>query len=271
MRVALLVALATVACARSAAPAKPSPPAPRAKHVAPAPREKSVAELRSDVEAARKWLTDHPERPGVDDSDAPVDKPLPVHERFVEIGQSFQRLAERLGKDDPDYLGLLFEAGNAYRRGNDPDDALPVLEIVVNARPESEQGGSAAMLILDVLNRAQRYDVMLVWVEKMRENPKLMTHADLKEVVDRLHRQGERKAAEEQETAKDYDGCAKTYLRLHEEDPKDGQDDEVLYDEMVCLAQAGDNDAVARVLAEMQLRHPKSELTERARANWGKK
>lgn len=202
------------------------------------------------------------------DDDAP---PPPRDARKAQAGAAFLRYADLLGAGDPKHLDYRFQAGQAYWRANDPDQVVVVLGAFVREHPDHELAEAAANVLLDALNRAQRFDEMIAWADEMRANPALMNGRDeLKMTLGQLRRASLWKRAQEAERSEDWKGCADTYQTLRKEDPKDPQSDVILYNTMLCLHQAGDTATIKKLLKEMSKAHPDSDWTRQAKEQWGK-
>ena len=135
-------------------------------------------------------------------------------------------------------LATLLEA-NVLRRYGQFDRAIPLYRDIVDHHRDDDAAEPAANLLLDSYNRTQQYAALLAVAEELRaDNKFLATKPDLAQILEKLHAQGVRLAAEQTErTARAghdlalFDRCGEQFLAI------DG--DEALYNAIVCFHEAG--------------------------------
>src|SRR5262249_39675497 len=145
----------------------------------------------------------------------------------------------------PELVGMKFLKANIYRRHNHFDEAIPMFEDIIEHHKDHETALYSANLLLDSLNRLQRYDEMLTWVDKLQSDKDwLKDKEDLAETLERLKRQSLRKNAEhlEDEAKKSgdfakYVKCGQAYIDIYNRDPQGEKGDEVLYNAGTCFEQ----------------------------------
>jgi tetratricopeptide (TPR) repeat protein len=179
---------------------------------------------------------------------------------------------------DPELVGMKFLKANIYRRHNHFDEAIPMFEDILTHHKDHETALYSANLLLDSLNRLQRYDEMLVWADKLVADKKwLEDKPDLAETLEKLKRQSLRKHAEQLEADAKKSGnfakyvqCGQAYIEIYNRDPAGEKGDEVLYNAGVCFEQ-GKSIGVAIVMFQnLRKAYPNSPMASKALARLGK-
>ncbi|HEY1555792.1 MAG TPA: hypothetical protein VGF94_13230 [Kofleriaceae bacterium] len=87
-----------------------------------------------------------------------------------------------------DATAVQFLRGDLYYRYRRYDDAERDFIAIVAQHPEHDAAEYSANLLLDSLNRQQRYGELTTWVEKLRGNARLLAaHPDLRQTLQQLH------------------------------------------------------------------------------------
>ncbi|MCG8423301.1 MAG: tetratricopeptide repeat protein [Proteobacteria bacterium] len=179
---------------------------------------------------------------------------------------------------DEELVLMKFLKARIYWRYNHFDKAIPLFEDVVKNHLDHETGEASANLLLDTLNRAQRYDEMLKWVDWLiGKKDFLADREDLAERLTLLKRQSMRKSAEKLEkVAKDsgdfskYVDCGSKYLEIYNNNPEADDADVVLYNAGVCFEQGRSISAAIRMFNSLSKLFPDSKQTQRAIVRLGK-
>jgi tetratricopeptide (TPR) repeat protein len=219
--------------------------------------------------------------PPMDDSkgDQKVPAPEPIPDREQKMIAAFDIYINYI-KDpkDPELVGMKFLKANIYRRHNHFDEAIPMFEDIIEHHRDHETALYSANLLLDSLNRLQRYDEMLTWVDKLSEDKKwLEDKQDLAETLEKIKRQSLRKHAEQLEAdakksgnfAK-YVACGQAYIDIYNRDPAGEKGDEVLYNAGVCFEQGRSIGAAITMFQNLRKAYPQSPLASKALARLGK-
>lgn len=196
--------------------------------------------------------------------DPPQPEPIPPEE--LALIEAFDDYIALGGRPDTDELVTMrFLKGRIYWRYGHLEAAVPALEEVIETAPDHEVAEYAVNLLLDSLNRLQRYDAMKVWVRRLRAEARFAGLRGRVEILETLAKQFERREAEDLERAGDHAGCGAAYERLADADPQQSQADELRYNAGVCFEQAG-RPADARRNYELLLkRYRRSPLAAKAR------
>lgn len=201
----------------------------------------------------------------------PTPRPLPARE--AALAAALTRFLA-LAPDSPEAPGARFLRANLLRRFEHLDLAIADFTVLVQAHRDHEVGRYAANLLLDSLNRLQRYDEMLRWVDVLRADATFVAaNPDTAEVLDRLHATSLRRQAEAAERAArdgDPDGyarCGALYDQAAAATPDDG--DEALFDAGVCFEHAASVAAAVERYQQLGARYPRSKLAGRALARTG--
>jgi TolA-binding protein len=179
-------------------------------------------------------------------------------------------------KDD-ELVMMKFLKARIYWRYNQFDTAIPMFEDIVQNHLEHETGEWAANLLLDTLNRAQRHEEMLRWVEVLSEKKQFLEDKeDLSERLSQLKRQSMRKVAEQLE--KDAKGsgdfskyvdCGDQYLNVFNDNPEAKDADEILYNAGVCYEQGRSIGAAILMFEQLSKLFPESKQTQKALGRLG--
>ena len=164
----------------------------------------------------------------------------PIPEKEQKMLDAFQvYLSYVTDKKDQERVSILFFTGRMYWRHHHYDEAVTYLAEVINEHPDSEVAQFAANVLLDSLNRAQRHQEMITWVDRMRQNKVLMTkYPTLRQQLDGLFVQGQRRSAESMEKTGQYRECGRSYERMHNANPNDPNINQILFNAAVCYTKA---------------------------------
>lgn len=216
--------------------------------------------------------------PDLDPKEGKIPEPQPIPEREAKMLDAFDVYIKYI-KDpkDEELVGMKFLKANIYRRYNHFDEALPIFEDIYRNHKTHETSEYSVNLILDSLNRTQRYDKMIEWVDILLDDKKFLEGKD--ELVERLEvlkGQSLRKAAEQLEkTAKetnDYSkfvACGEMYIDIFNRSPDAEGNDEVLYNAGVCFEQGKSIGAAIQMFELLSANYPKAKVTARAIARLG--
>lgn len=174
---------------------------------------------------------------GISDTIPP---PEPIPDKEKKMMDAFQvYLTYVTDKKDAERTSIIFFTGRLYWVHHHYDEALRYLEEIVNDHPEDEVAEFAANLLLDSLNKAQRYAEFQDWVVRMRENAALMkAHPNLRPNLDVYYVQSQRKAGEAAEKRGDFRACAAAFEKLQLQNPNDPQMNQLLYNAAMCYRKA---------------------------------
>jgi tetratricopeptide (TPR) repeat protein len=180
-------------------------------------------------------------------------------------------------KDD-ELVGMKFLKANIYRRYNHFDKAIPLFEDIIAKHREHETAEYSANLLLDTYNRLQDYDAMLLLVNKLTADKKFLEgKEDLNETLAKIKAQSMRKSAEKLEKegkeSKDFTkliACGQAYLDIYNANPEAKENDEVLYNALVCYHEGKSVGAAILAYNLMQRYYPNSKLMPRAVGRIGK-
>ncbi|HTJ44536.1 MAG TPA: hypothetical protein VL463_20670 [Kofleriaceae bacterium] len=187
----------------------------------------------------------------------------PDEDRLIGAATRYLGIA---GDAAPD-AGLALYARGRMHWGRDRfEQARADLEAVVDHHADAAVAPYAAELLLDLLNRQQKWDDLIARVKSLRANTTLMRDGDLARRLDELLAQIHRKEAEQAEQQHDFAACAAIYRDLIAADPKADRVDELVYDEAICLDKDGEIDGALAVLAQVP---PRSSLARHALALTG--
>jgi hypothetical protein len=237
------------------------------KKLAPELRARAArGAFRARLRALARDVRVRPKRvPDVSDDPA-HQKPRPLDpesQRLVSIIDTYLELAPTEYSEDTAHARFL--RANTYRRYDQLDKAIPDFVTIVEHERTSEVGVYAVNLLLDSLNRAERYDELVRWARTLRTDAVLLERSeDLGELLVRIDAIGTRKEAEQLEKAHDYIACAAAYDRTRTLEPDARDLDERLFNAAICFEQGK---AFALALArhgELMRSHPRSSLAGRA-------
>jgi tetratricopeptide (TPR) repeat protein len=180
-------------------------------------------------------------------------------------------------KDD-ELVGMKFLKANIYRRYNHFDQAIPLFMDILDKHRTHETAEYSANLLLDTYNRLQRYEEMLKLVDKLDGDKKFLDGKDdLNATLTRLKAQSMRKRAEKMEKdakeSKDFSkfvACGQAYLDIYNRKPEAEENDEVLYNALVCYQEGKSIGAAIQMFALLKQYYPKSKLMPRAVGRIGK-
>lgn len=174
-------------------------------------------------------------------------------------------------KDD-ELVMMKFLKARIYWKYNHFDDAIPHFEDIVRKHMDHETATYSVNLLLDTLNRGQKYAKMIEWVDILLKRKKFLDeHEELAGVLERLKRQSLRKAAEQiEKQAKDsgdytkYVDCGQAYLRIYNRDPEADKGDEVLYNAGVCFEEGKSLSFAIQMYNLLGSRYPDAKVTQRS-------
>jgi tetratricopeptide (TPR) repeat protein len=209
--------------------------------------------------------------PADDKSNDKVPEPQPIPEREQKMIAAFDIYIEYV-KDpkDEELVMMKFLKARICWRYNQFDKALPLFKNIIEKHIEHETAEYSANLLLDSLNRLQRYSEMLEVADILLEKKAFLEGKD--DLVARLKlikSQSLRKAAEELEKGKKYVECGQAYLDIFNQNP-DGQGmDEVLYNAGVCFESGKSIGLAIYNYEQLSKRFPKSPHTQKALVRLG--
>ncbi len=203
-----------------------------------------------------------PERPDDDGRREPV--PLAPRERA--LVDAFHDYAALVADAAPsETLMMSFLEARLLWRHRYYAEAVALFGPIVSNHPDAEVAEYAANLLLDSLNRLERFDDMVAWAHRMLDlTPLVRDRPELRGRLELIVVQGERKRAERLERARDYAGCARAYAALYRRRAGAERGDELAYNAGVCWSEAGDASAAVRAFDELVAAYPRSPLASRA-------
>jgi tetratricopeptide (TPR) repeat protein len=214
---------------------------------------------------------------GKDYDKTPTPKPIPPREEKMLAAFDIYINYIKDPKDD-ELVGMKFLKANIYRRYNHFDKALPMFHDILDKHRSHETAEYSANLLLDTYNRMQRYDDMLALADKLEGDKKFLEgKEDLAEVLGRIKAQSMRKRAEkiekEAKTSKDFAKfveCGQAYFDIYNRNPEGKENDEVLYNALVCYHEGKSIGAAILTFNLLARYYPKSKLMPRATGRIGK-
>ncbi|MBA3498763.1 MAG: hypothetical protein H0T65_00200, partial [Deltaproteobacteria bacterium] len=218
----------------------------------------------------------------VEDIDKTYDKkaePKPIPPREEKMLAAFDIYINYI-KDpkDDELVGMKLLKANIYRRYNHFDKAIPLFEEILEKHREHETAEYSANLLLDTYNRLQDYDAMLKLVNRLVGDKKFLEgKEDLNETLAKIKAQSMRKNAEKLEKegkeSKDFAkliACGQAYFDIYNANPEAKENDEVLYNALVCYHEGKSVGAAILAYNLMQRYYPNSKLMPRAVGRIGK-
>ncbi len=209
--------------------------------------------------------------------DKPQPKPIPPREEKMLAAFDIYINYIKDPKDD-ELVGMKFLKANIYRRYNQFDKAIPLFEDILAHHKEHETAEYSANLLLDTYNRLQDYDSMLKLVDRLVGDKKFLEgKEDLNETLAKIKAQSLRKNAEKLEKegkeSKDFSkliACGNAYFDIYNSNPEAKENDEVLYNALVCYHDGKSVGAAIIAFNTMQKFYPNSKLMPRAVGRIGK-
>lgn len=216
--------------------------------------------------------------PELEPKEGKIPEPQPIPEREEKMLAAFDVYIEYI-KDpkDEDLVDMKFVKANIYRRYNHFDKALPIFEDIYRNHRSHVTAEFSVNLILDSLNKTQRFDELIKWVDILLEDKKFIEDKEeLTERLEVLKQQSLRKAAEILEkTAKEtgdfskYVACGEMYIDIFNRSPDAEGNDEVLYNAGVCFEEGKSIGAAIQMFELLSANYPKAKVTARAIARLG--
>ena len=208
-----------------------------------------------------------------------VPPPIPIPPREAKLLAAFRIYIDYI-KDpkDDELVRMKFFEANLYRRYNHFDKAVPLFEDILAHHREHETAEFAANLLLDTYNRMKDDKAMLALVERLAADRKFLEgRVELGELLSHLRIQARRKIAEDLEkrgrAAKDFGlmvACGQAYFDIYNADPEAKENDQVLYNALVCYHEGKSVSAAIIAFNTLQRFYPNSKLMPRAVGRIGK-
>jgi tetratricopeptide (TPR) repeat protein len=207
----------------------------------------------------------------------PTAKPIPPREEKMLAAFDIYINYIKDPKDD-ELVGMKFLKANIYRRYNQFDKATPIFLEILDKHRSHETAEYAANLLLDTFNRAQKYDDLLALADKLGSDKKFLEgKEELGETLTKIRAQGLRKKAEgiekrakETKDYAQYVACGQAYFDIYNGNPEAKENDEVLYNALVCYQEGKSIGAAILTFNTMQKYYPNSKLMPRAVGRIGK-
>jgi TolA-binding protein len=216
--------------------------------------------------------------PDLEPKGGKVPEPQPIPEREKKMLAAFDVYIEYI-KDpkDEELVGMKFLKANIYRRYNHFDQALPIFEDIYRNHRQHETAEFSVNLLLDTLNKTQKFDELIKWVDILLEDKKFIEKKeDLAERLTVLKNQSLRKAAESLEKSGDankdfskYVACGEMYIDIFNRNPDAPGNDEVLYNAGVCFEKGKSIGTAIEMFKLLRDNYPKSSQAEKAIAKLG--
>jgi hypothetical protein len=186
-------------------------------------------------------------------SHADEDRPeaLDEHEHHVVAAvDRFFTLAGAQAADARAVHARFLRARTWWRRGH-ADEADADFEDLVAHHPGADVAPYAAEMLLDSLDRRQRFDELAAWTDRAAASQALVRQdPELEKTLVHIQVAFARRAAETAGSAEHYASCAALYDRAYALAPRDDRADELVYNAAVCFELAGEGTlALARLHA----------------------
>ena len=180
-------------------------------------------------------------------------------------------------KDD-ELVGMKFLKANIYRRYNQFDKALPLFMDILDKHRYHETAEFSANLLLDTYNRMGKFTEMLALVDKLNQDKKFLEGKDeLNVTLGKIKAQSMRKIAEQMEKeareSKDFGkfvACGQAYLDIYNRNPEAAENDDVLWNALVCYHEGKSIGAAIQVFGLLKQYYPKSKQMPKAVGRIGK-
>lgn len=216
--------------------------------------------------------------PPAEEESKTLPPPQEIPDREMKMIEAFDIYINYIKDPKDDELVMMkFLKARIYWRYNHFDEALPHFADIVEKHLDHETGVYSVNLLLDTLNRGQKYDEMIRWVDILIEKKKFLEdNPDIAEVLDRLKGQSLRKSAEKLEADAKASGdfskyvdCGKAYLRIFNRNPDGDKMEEVLYNAGVCFEQGKSYSVAIQMYNLLNKRFPDEKVTQRSIARLG--
>jgi tetratricopeptide (TPR) repeat protein len=207
----------------------------------------------------------------------PTPKPIPPREEKMLAAFDIYINYIKDPKDD-ELVGMKFLKANIYRRYNQFDKATPIFLEILDKHRQHETAEYAANLLLDTYNRLQKYDEMIALADKLDGDKKFLDgKEELAQVLGDIKSKSMRKKAEKiEKEAKDtkdfakYVACGQAYFDIYNRNPEGKDNDEVLYNALVCYHEGKSIGAAILTFNTLVKYYPKSKQMPRAVGRIGK-
>ncbi|MBL4636221.1 MAG: tetratricopeptide repeat protein, partial [Kofleriaceae bacterium] len=195
-----------------------------------------------------------------------VPKPKPIGERELKMIAAFDVYIKYIKDPSDDELVMMkFLKARIFWRADRLDDSMPLFYDIVEKHPEHETAGWAANILLDNLNRLQKYAELTKLAKSMLANKKFMEDKDeLKDTLGGIVAVGMRKAAEQLESDGRHIACGRAYNDIYEANPTAPGMDEVLFNSGVCFNSGKSIGLAIRSFAILNKKFPKAEKAKKA-------
>lgn len=208
---------------------------------------------------------------------APQPEPIPAREQQM-LAALRMYIDDIEDPDDDELVRMKFFEATTYRRYNRFDQAIPRFEEILRLHPTHETAEFAANLLLDIYNRQHDEPAMLALVARLRASTQLLAgRPELAALLGVLDVQRKRRAAEalEREARRANDhakfvACGQAYMDIYNARPEAANNDEVLYDALVCYHDGKSVGAAIIAFQTLQQFYPNSKLMPRAVGRIGK-
>jgi TolA-binding protein len=159
----------------------------------------------------------------------------------------------------------LYRQGKAHYDNDRFDQALAAFDRVVTSYPENPVAEYAANLSLDILNIKKDYAGLEKLARRYAADKRLMKHASLREVIEKLLPQIAYKHAQELFKAKKYPEAGEAFLKVAAEYPKSVIADGALYNAALSYEKARIKARAQEIHRRLIREHPKSPLARRSK------
>jgi tetratricopeptide (TPR) repeat protein len=214
--------------------------------------------------------------PDLDPKGGKIPEPQPIPEREAKMLDAFDIYIDYI-KDpkDKELVGMMFLKANIYRRYNHYEEAIPIFEDIYKNHKEHETAEFSVNLILDSLNKTQRFDELLKWVDLLLADTKFLARVDegkdddekLQRTLEIIKQQSLRKMAESLEkTAKEtgdfakYVACGQMYIEIFNRSPDAPGNQEVLYNAGVCFEEGKSIGAAIQMFELLSANYPNDKV-----------
>lgn len=213
------------------------------------------------------------------ENDGKVPQPEEIPARQIKMIDAFDVYINYVKDPKDDELVMMkFLKARIYWRYNHYDKALPLFDDILKNHLSHETAEYSANLMLDTLNRTQRYEEMLQLVDFLSTKKEFLKDKDdLAERLSLLQQQSMRKSAEKlEEVAKasgdysKYVECGTRYLDIYNKNTDAKDADAILYNAGVCFEEGKSIGAAIQMFDILSKRFPNSKQSQRAIVRLGK-
>ena len=195
-----------------------------------------------------------------------IPEPQPIDDRNQQMLRAFDIYIDYVDNpDESDLADMKFYQARIYWEHDHLEEANELFADILRNHRGHEVSRFSANLLLDSLNRLQRYEEMHDWVERMLSwDAWLADQDELYATLNRLKSQALRRTAESYEDRGDYVACGEKYREIYNRDPQADDADELLFNSGACYEEGKSIGLAIRMFETLSQQFPDAELTQRA-------